>query len=325
MLRTARTLLLLLPLCLAACSTAASARRAELRRGLDQARLSRSPAEIWPELQRFLHERGFPLVGDDRLAVGLKAQGALGKIFSPGFETRVRGDGSRILETNVDEESRSRVRAEALAVPGGGTQLRITMLRRSETNHTEYSEWRDVDLELALLERLDPVAAAAITGKAPAPQALAAAAAPDPWTAVRPFLGTWEGSLPGGAAVRWTFDFAAAGRFVEMHGSPLLFAGPAAGPGGPEEMGRISPGAGGEGLAWHQFTNSGRVDRWRSEASSPDALVFLAESPESLPPGSRARLTLKRSGDERMTATLEVAEPGKDLAVVGEAPLRRGK
>jgi hypothetical protein len=325
--RSARSLLAVLPLValFAACTTAASLRRAELRRGLDRARLSRSPAEIWPELQRFLHERGFPLVGNDRLAVGKEAQGTLGKLFSPGFETRVRGDGSRILETNVDEASESRVRAEALALPGGGTRLRVTMLKRSPVNHTEYSEWRDPDLELALLERLDPVAAAAITGKQPPPEALAAAAAPDAWAPVRPLLGSWEGALPGGAAVRWTFDFAAAGQFVEMHGSPLLFAGPTARAGGPEEMGRISPAAGGEGLVWHHFTNSGRVDRWRSEPSGPGALVFLAESPESLPAGSRARLTLRRDGDARMVATLELAEPGKDLAVVGEVPLQRVK
>ncbi|HEY6006422.1 MAG TPA: hypothetical protein VIV57_26315 [Anaeromyxobacter sp.] len=323
--RTARTSILLVALAALACNTAAAARRAELRRGLDQARLSRSPAEIWPELQRFLHERGFPLVGEDRVAIGLKSQGTLGKLFSPGFETRVRGDGSRILETNVDEASESRVRAEALALPGGGTRLRVTMLKRSPVNHTEYSEWRDPDLELALLERLDPVAAAAITGKQPPPEAVAAAAAKDAWEPLRPLLGSWVGKLPGGAAVRWTFDFAAAGRFVEIHGTPLLFAGPTARAGGAEEMGRISPVAGAEGLVWHHFTNSGRVDRWRSEAAGPDGLVFLAESPESLPAGSRARLTLRPSGEGRMTAVLELAEPGKDLAVAGEVPLERGK
>jgi hypothetical protein len=90
-------------------------------------------------------------------------------------------------------------------------------------------------------------------------------------------------------------------------------------------MGRISPAAAGEGLVWHHFTNSGRVDRWRSEASGPDGLVFLSESLESLPAGSRARLTFRREGEARMKATLELAEPGKDLAVAGEVPLERGR
>jgi len=113
--RTCRALLLLLPLLSLSCTTAAGLRRAELRRALDQARLSRSPAEIWPELQRFLHQRGFPLVGNDPTALGLPAQGTVGRLFSSGHETRVRADGSRILETNLESRSRTRVRAEALA------------------------------------------------------------------------------------------------------------------------------------------------------------------------------------------------------------------
>ena len=320
--RTARTLLILLPLLFSACITAGSARRAELRRALDQARVSRSPAEIWPEVQRFLYARGFPLVGEDRRAVGLSAQGTLGKLFSPGFETRVREDGSRVLETNVEERSRTRVRAEALAPAGGGSQLRITVLKQSDSNTTEYTEWKDEELELALLRQLDPVAAARVLGTDPGP-APARPAVQDAWAPVRHLVGSWAGALPGGAQVRWHFDFAAGSQFLEVRGSPLLFAGPTARPEGGEEMGRISRAAAGERLAWLQFTASGRVDRYESESARAEALVFLASAPESLPAGSRARLTLGRDGDEEMLAVLELAEPGKDFAVAGEVRLKR--
>lgn len=321
--RTARTLLLLLPLLATACTTAAGARRAELRRALDQARLSRSPAEVWTELQRFLHERGYPLVGVDRRAVGLASQGVIGKLFSFGFETRVREDGSRILETDLEQQSRTRVRAEALAVAGGGSQLRVTVMKQSDTNPAEFSEYRDEKLELALLERLDPAAAARVEGKESA-QVTAAAARPDAWAPVRPLVGSWEGALPGGAAVRWRVDFVAGGQYVEVRGSPLLFAGPTARAGG-EELGRISQDAGGGRLEWHQFTMSGRVDRYQLDPSRPGALVLLAESPESLPVGTRARLTLGRDGDREMLAILELAEPGKDFAVAGEVRLKRAQ
>jgi hypothetical protein len=332
---TPRTFLLVLPLVVAACTTAGGARRAELRRGLDEARLSRSPAEIWPEVERFLHERGYPLVGADRTAVGLKPQGAFGKLFSPGFETVVREDGSRVLETNPEEQTRSRIRAEAFAAAGGGARLRLRILKPSPSNPTEYSEWRDEELELALLRRIEPAVAARIAGEAPPAAAPASAgagtgaptpgtapsAAPtsDRWAPVRHLVGSWAGTIPGGATVQWRFDFVQTGRFIEVRGSPMLFAGTAAAAAPGEELGRISQA--GDRLLWHQFTNGGQVDVYRSEPARPGGLVFLSESPGSFPAGTRIRLTL--DGDRELLATLELAEPGKDFAAVGVVRLHR--
>ncbi len=332
--RTARTLLFLLLFLATACTTAAGARRAELRRALDQARVSRAPSELWPDLLRFLHERGYPLVGDDRLAVGLGAQGSLSKLFSPGFATRVREDGSRLLETNGEERSGARVRAEALAVAGGGARLRITVLKPWDTNPHEYSEWRDEELELALLERLDPAAAARVAGREPPPPAPApggdaaavaagTAAGPDRWEPLRGLLGSWEGTLPGGTPVRWRFELAAGGQFVELRGSPLRFAGPPEPSGAGEELGRISRDAAGGRMSWHQFTVGGRVDRYQVDLSRPGAIVLLAEEPAGPSPGARTRLTLGRDGDAELLAILELADPGKDFAVAGEVRLKR--
>jgi len=321
--RTSRALLLLLPLLSLSCTTAAGLRRAELRRGLDQSRLSHSPAEIWPELLRFLHERGYPLVGNDPAAVGLPAQGMVGKLFSSGHETRVRADGSRILETNVQVRSRTRIRAEALAASGGGSFLRITVLKQSEMNPAEYAEEKDEELELALLQRLDPAAAAwAQGGTGPAPAATASPATGDRWAPVRHLVGTWTGTAPGGAAVRWRFDFAGDAQFLEVRGTPLLFAGGRAEP--REEMGRISRDPATSRFTWRQFTSGGQVDQYQSEPGRPEALVFLAPAPESLP-GGRVRLTLGRDGDDELLAILETAEAGKDFAVAGEARLRRAR
>jgi hypothetical protein len=321
--RSARSPLAVLPLValLAACTTAASARRAELRRGLDRVRVSSTPAEIWPEVERFLHERGYPLVGDDRLAVGQKAQNVIAKIFSRGFQTRVGSDGSRVLETDGDR-SRTRVHVEARPAPEGGSRLRVRLLKESEQTLEVVSEWRDEELELALLQRIDPAVAASVLGTPP-PQGAAAAPARDDWAPVRPLLGAWAGALPAGAPVHWTFTFTEGGKFVEVRGSPVLFAGPAARADAGEEMGRISHEAAADRFAWSQFTAGGQVDRWRSEPSASDALVFLSEAPESLPPGSRAKLTIRRDGDGRIVAALELAQPGKDLAPAGEVRLER--
>lgn len=328
--RAARTLLLPLLLLSIACTTAGSARRAELRRGLDEARVSRSPAELWSDLQRFLHERGYPLVGEDRRAVGLEPQGTVTKLFSPGFETRVRRDGSRVLETNVAEGTRTRLRAEALPAEGGGSRVRLTVLTPVEWSPAaEHRESRDEELELALLERLEPAAAARVAGvspsKAPAPlpAAAPAATATDAWAPLRPFLGAWSGTLASGAPARWRFDFVAGGRFLDVRGSPLLFAGPTARRDAGEELGRISRDASGERLVWQQFTESGRIDRWVSGPPLDGGVAFVAEASESLPPGTRARITFRREGEDALRAVLELAEAGKDFAAAGEVRLAR--
>lgn len=325
--RTSRSALvaLLAVLSLAACSTAGSARRGQLRRGLDDARVSRSPAEIWPEVQRFLYERGFPLAGDDRVAVGQKAQGAVGRVFSRGHETRVAADGTRTLETEINGE-RLRVRAQARPLAGGGSGLRLWVLKERELNSMEVTESRDEELELELLERVDPAAAAAASGKAPpaAPASSPGEPGADPFAPVRQLAGTWTGSLAGGGQVRWQFAFTEGGKFLEVRGSPLLFAGPTARPGTGEELGRISRDAAGR-LVWNQFTYGGGVDRYRSADPRADALVFEADAPESLPPGSRARLTLAPHAGGELRATLELADAGKDLAPAGEVRLTHGE
>ncbi len=317
--RTSRALLLLLPLLSLSCTTAAGLRRAELRRALDQVRASRSPAEIWPEVQRFLHERGFPLVGNDPAALGLPAQGMVGKLFSSGHETRVRADGSRVLETNLETRSRTRIRAEALAASGGGSFLRITVLKQSDVSPADYAESKDEELEVALLTRLDPVAAAWVQS---GPSAPAPAVARDGWAPVRHLVGSWTGAAAGGAAVRWRFDFAGDAQFLEVRGTPLLFAGPGARAGDKEEMGRISRDPVTARFTWRQFTSGGQVDQYQTEPARPESLVFLAAAPESLP-GGRVRLTLGRDGDEELLAILELAEAGKDFAVAGEVRLKR--
>jgi hypothetical protein len=321
--RSARPLFAVLLAALApACATAASAHKAELRRTLDKARVSRTPAEIWPEVQRFLDQRGYPLVGNDRLAVGKPAQGSIPRVFSFGFQTRLLSDGSRILETDPMRDTRTRVRVEASPAEGGGSRLRVRLIKPAGMSTTDTVESRDEDLQLALLERLDPAAAARVTGRPP-PAPLPAASS-NRWARVRPLLGTWTGQLADGTTTRWRFAVAADQQFVEMHGTPLLFAGPAAHAVG-EEMGRISRTVAGDRLVWTQFTNAGRVDRYETSASptAEATLVFVAQTPESLPAGARARLALRRSGDQ-LEVALDIAEPDKDFAPAGTLRLTRG-
>jgi hypothetical protein len=359
--RFARSLLaVFLAAVASACATGASARRAELRHGLDRAVISRSPAEIWPEVLRFLSQRGYPLVGADRLAAGKPAQTFVSKLFSSGFATRGGPDGGRALETDALKDTR--VRVEATPVAGGGSRLYVRLVKPVEMSLTESTLSRDEDLELALLKYVDPAVAASITGhqapaaptsttrasvadrqspavpavsplaSAPAAQASTPtpkAASTDPWLRFRPLLGSWNGKLADGTAVHWRFDLVNDARLVEMHGTSLLFAGTAVRASAGEETGRISHAPDGDRLVWNQLTNAGKVDRYEADASVDQAadqpIVFVAHSPESLAAGARARLTIGRIGDqgEQIEAALDIAEPGKDFCPAATVRLTR--
>lgn len=319
MTRTARSTLPLLLLLASASCSATALRQAKLKRGLDDYAYPRSVAEVWPEVQRLANERGYPLVGSDRKAVGLEARNRLLEAFSPGFDTRTRATGGRILETGAGDGG-VRLRAEAFPTGSGGCRVVFTQLKRDDTNPALQLESRDLDLELALLQRVDPVAAARIEGVAPPAGAVAAAAAPDAWTPVRHLVGTWESKASGAMpALKWAFDFPPGGQRLELHGSAVL--GPSGGTA--EEMGIITRDPVRGKLVWRQFTASGQVNEYLLDKPDPEKLVFTTEKAESLPPGARARLTLGRDGPDELVAVFEQAEPGKDFAVTGEARLVR--
>jgi hypothetical protein len=318
--RTTGRLAPILLLAAAGCVTAAAQRQANLRQALDQSRVERAPAEVWPQVLQFLSDRGYELAGDDRRVVGLRARAGIVEALSSGHDTRVRKDGSRVMETGKNDEG-LRVRAEGLALPGGGCRVVLTSLKRDDMNPALQQETRDLELELQLLERIDPAAAARVRG-VPAPAATASRAA-DPWEPVRHLVGSWESEgAAGPAGIRWAFDFTTGGQFLEVRGSSILGRAAA---GGEPEMGRISRDPVHGRLVWRQFTAGGQVNQYLQQGASGDALVFLSESPESLPPGSRARLTLGSAGPDEILAVFEIAEPGKDFAVVGESRIRRAR
>ena len=58
-------------------------------------------------------------------------------------------------------------------------------------------------------------------------------------------------------------------------------------------------------------------------ASKPDALVFVSESIENIPPGYRSRETFKILGPQQFEEVFELAEPGKDFSVYSTTLLRR--
>jgi len=170
-------------------TTAGQARARRLEAALDARPVTRPLDEVWGEARRFLAERGYGLAAEDAEAVGQEHTGLLQSALSRARATDTTPGGGRRLETGWAGD-RSRFVAEATPA-GGGFTVRLTRIREHLTQPLRDGERRrDPDLELALLRRLDPAAAAEVEGAASAP------AAPVPRPAARPAAPT-PASQPG--------------------------------------------------------------------------------------------------------------------------------
>ena len=152
-----------------ACASAQAQREREqyLMSKLDDFRFSKSLDEVWPQVQRLLADKGYPLVGQDGEAVG-DPHGMLYSLFSPAKETSREKDGSRWLETGWRKDL-TRYRVEGTP-DGAGCRVVFTLLHEDTTEHGHDARERKrgVDMELELARRVDPEAAASIEAGLPA-------------------------------------------------------------------------------------------------------------------------------------------------------------
>jgi hypothetical protein len=168
---------------LAGCATlrASQARADALRAQLDAYRFSLLMDEVWLEARRLLADRNLPLAGEDARAVGQPELGFGDRLLSPARETHGYGEDVGLLQKlgvfdrkggsgpsgrSLDtgwRRVRDRYHLDALEQDGG---VRVVFLRITEnsTDHREQPPVRDLELELALVQRLDPEAAARIEG-----------------------------------------------------------------------------------------------------------------------------------------------------------------
>ena len=145
--------------------------------------------EVWPDVLQLLHEKDYPLVGADAVAVGQSENWAT-NFLSPGFETRSGSaqnaggtgflpslfgkssakdeDSWRYLKTGMGKNYRM-YRVDGVA-DGDGCRVVFTAFQGRPGYTGEFNtndSWRDFTMELDLLRRVDPEAAARIEAKMP--------------------------------------------------------------------------------------------------------------------------------------------------------------
>jgi hypothetical protein len=151
---------------LLACSMTAQARRdARLRAGLDAHRFHQPLSTIWPAALHLLADHGYQLVGRDRLVVGAPPAPRFKRLTAGGFETGHSRTGF-VMET-MTNASGTRYRVEGQDIDEKSCRITFVAIRRTGGAPSEERS-RDLDMELELVRRLEPDAAARIAQAADA-------------------------------------------------------------------------------------------------------------------------------------------------------------
>ena len=154
--RTRRFLLSAAALAVAGCAgmRAQQARASYVRDAMQSTTFPGACLDIWPQVLRTLAAQGLELVGQDRAVAGQPEQGAVGRFFSRGFQT-TQGEGG-VLETGTDS-NRDLLRMVVRGTPAGANGCRIMATAfQGDPSQNPEREWRDYDVELAVLERVAP-------------------------------------------------------------------------------------------------------------------------------------------------------------------------
>lgn len=164
--------------------------------------------------------------------------------------------------------------------------------------------------------------AGATTGKAEAA---------DPWAALTPVLGRWEGTSngsPGAGTVRREYRLVLGGRFIEVRNASTYPPQPKNPKGEKhEDVGYFSRDRARRSFVLRQFHVEGFVNTYVAPAAAEkrSQIVFTSEAIENIPPGWRARETYRFPSPDALVEVFELAEPGKDFTVYTETRLERVK
>jgi hypothetical protein len=172
-----------------AAGKAAAVRNEYLKSQLDPFVYAKPLPDVWPDVLGLLHEKDYPLVGSDAVAVG-QSENWASNFLSPGFETRSgsaqnaagtgflpslfsrsssKGEDTwRYLKTGMGRDSRL-FRADGVA-EGEGCRVTFTAYNGRPGEIGVFSEdtaRRDFQMELDLVRRVEPAAAARIEAGMP--------------------------------------------------------------------------------------------------------------------------------------------------------------
>ncbi len=156
-------------LLLVGCATlsTADARSRDLREWFEGNPFPASCDALWPDVLRTASARGFPLSAADEKLLGETPGGALGELVSASNRTYRTSDGGLTSGTDWNRSSGTRLRMTASPAGENACRVRYDVIAGGVTNSEEFAMGPDWDLDLDLLRRRDPGAAATLEGRIP--------------------------------------------------------------------------------------------------------------------------------------------------------------
>jgi len=154
-------------------------------------------------------------------------------------------------------------------------------------------------------------------------------AKPDPWIALRMFIGKWEGDVtgePGAGKAKRSYVFTLHDRFIQISNTSV-YPPQEKNPKGEkhEDIGFFSYDRAAKKFVLRQFHIEGFVNQFLQESISEDGqtLVFTTTAIENIAPGWRGRETYRFPNRDEFVETFALAEPGKDFVTYSETHFHR--
>lgn len=149
----------------------------------------------------------------------------------------------------------------------------------------------------------------------------------DTWAPLRPLVGEWTGTGAGGRShVEAQYGFTLGGKLLEVS-HRAVFSPDEKNPDGEihEDTGFISYGRARDKFVFRQFHIEGFVNQYALDSLSTDGktLVFISESIENAPPGTRAKLVISISNEDEITTSFHVAWPEQGFQCYSQNNLKR--
>jgi hypothetical protein len=140
--------------------TAGGAGPAYVRDAMREYRYPKACEELWVDALKVIADMGYGLVGSDRELTGQEKQGVITNFLNRGHATTRDDDGTLEAESDADSQFvRFLVRGKPAGT--GGCFVQYIYILDDRNNSVE-KRHRDYEMELTLLSKVDPAAAAKI-------------------------------------------------------------------------------------------------------------------------------------------------------------------
>jgi hypothetical protein len=125
--------------------------------------------DVWPDVLKLLGSKGYPLVGRDRQYAGEGKRGSFSALVEQGDETQAVEGGGLVVKTGWQPDGTGSSRYRVTGSPGtpSGCVVTFTYIWTGTVDPSDARQEVDWKIQLELLRKLEPAAAARLEAGAP--------------------------------------------------------------------------------------------------------------------------------------------------------------